>query len=121
MPTFDLSSGIAATAGALTEGRCAANATDSDVVARRTANDNGVAATGVTTSVAFIDSRVADHHQLVAGLEADSEWRLVDRDSDGLAQMQAALAGRSGLDSIRILAHGRPGALLLGEIGRAHV
>jgi Ca2+-binding RTX toxin-like protein/alpha-tubulin suppressor-like RCC1 family protein len=112
--TFDLSSGIAATAGALTEGRCAANATDSDVVASRTANDNGVAATGVTTSVAFIDSRVADHQQLIAGLEADSEWRLVDGDSDGLAQVQAALAGRSGLDSIRILAHGRPGTLLLG-------
>jgi hypothetical protein len=75
---------------------------------------DGTAAAGTTTTVAFIDSRVADHQDLIAGLGPNDEWVVIDGGSDGVLQMQAALAGRSGLASIRILAHGRPGALLLG-------
>ncbi|MCB1968687.1 MAG: DUF4347 domain-containing protein, partial [Candidatus Accumulibacter sp.] len=75
---------------------------------------------GITTSIVFIDSRLEDCETLVADVSADSEWLLVDSDSDGLAQMQAALAGRSDLASIRILAHGRPGALLLGASELTH-
>jgi hypothetical protein len=63
----------------------------------------------------FIDSRVADHPTLIAGLSADSVPVWLDAAHDGLEQMQAALAGRRDLASIRILAHGRPGALTIGS------
>jgi hypothetical protein len=63
----------------------------------------------------FIDSRVTDYPALVAGLSADTEWVLLDQDQDGVRQMQAALADRRDLASIRILAHGRPGALRIGS------
>ncbi|WP_034930090.1 DUF4347 domain-containing protein, partial [Candidatus Accumulibacter vicinus] len=72
------------------------------------------------TRLVFIDSRVADHQGLIAGLGADSEWMLLDSDSEGVPQVQAALNGRSGLASIRILAHGRSGALLLGASELTH-
>jgi hypothetical protein len=62
----------------------------------------------------FIDSRVADHSTLIAGLGADSELVWLDATQDGLQQMQAALADQRDLASIRILAHGRPGALRIG-------
>jgi Ca2+-binding RTX toxin-like protein len=62
----------------------------------------------------FIDSRVADHSTLIAGLGADSELVWLDATQDGLQQMNAALADRRDLASIRILAHGRPGALWIG-------
>jgi Ca2+-binding RTX toxin-like protein len=62
----------------------------------------------------FIDSRVADFQTLVAGLSADTEWVLLDADQDGVRQMQAVLADRCHLASIKILAHGRPGALMIG-------
>jgi hypothetical protein len=63
----------------------------------------------------FIDSRVADHPTLIAGLSADSEPVWLDATQDGLGQMQAALADRRDLASIRILAHGCPGALMIGS------
>jgi fibronectin-binding autotransporter adhesin len=63
----------------------------------------------------FIDSRVADYPALVAGLSADTEWALLDQDQDGVRQMQAVLADRRDLASIRILAHGSPGALRIGS------
>jgi hypothetical protein len=67
--------------------------------------------------IVFIDSRVADHSTLIAGLSADSELVWLDATQDGLQQMQAALADRRDLASIRILAHGRPGALRIGAGG----
>ncbi|MER2625823.1 MAG: DUF4347 domain-containing protein, partial [Accumulibacter sp.] len=66
-------------------------------------------------TIVFIDSRVADHPTLIAGLSAECEPVWLDATQDGLAQMQAALADRRDLASIRILAHGRPGALRIGS------
>ena len=63
----------------------------------------------------FIDSRVTDYPALVAGLSVDTEWFLLDQDKNGVLQMQAVLADRRDLASIRILAHGRPGALRIGS------
>ncbi len=63
----------------------------------------------------FIDSRVADHSTLISGLSADSEPVWLDATQDGLQQMQAALADQHDLASIRILAHGRPGAMQIGS------
>ncbi len=66
----------------------------------------------MTKSLVFIDSRVAD-----------TSWILLDSDHDGIEQMQAALAGYSGLESIQIVSHGSSGALWLGTtlLDQSHV
>ncbi len=43
----------------------------------------------MSSSMVFIDSRVADYQSLIAGLGADSEWMLLDDDRDGVLQVQA--------------------------------
>ena len=58
-------------------------------------------------TVIFIDSRVADHPTLIAGLGADCEPVWLDDARDGLKQMRAAVAGWCDLASIRILARSR--------------
>ncbi|HPU52823.1 MAG TPA: DUF4347 domain-containing protein, partial [Burkholderiaceae bacterium] len=76
-----------------------------------------------STPLVFIDRRVADLPTVLAGLDAESEYLLLDTDRDGVRQMAIALANRRDLASLRILAHGRPGALMLGasELTRAAV
>ena len=64
--------------------------------------------------IVFIDSRVNDIQSLIAGLGPDTQWVMVDANQDGIAQMQAALAGLSGLDSIQVVSHGSVGTLVLG-------
>ena len=69
----------------------------------------------------FIDSRVSDQQALIDDLRARSdsatgfEVVVIDRGSDGLAQIDAALAGRSGIDALHVVSHGDDGALLLGS------
>jgi len=62
----------------------------------------------------FVDYRVEDRAVLLAGLGADCEWRLVGPDEDGLRQIRVALGGQRDVASIRIVAHGWPGTILLG-------
>jgi hypothetical protein len=52
---------------------------------------------------------------LLAGLGADCEWRLVGPDEGGLRRFAQPSTGSATVDSIRIIAHGRPGAILLGS------
>ena len=66
------------------------------------------------TNWIFVDHRVADRPSLLAGLDAHGPWRLIGADEDGLRQIRQALAGQGEAASIRIVAHGRPGAIRLG-------
>ncbi len=67
------------------------------------------------TSIIFFDKRVRDYQLLIATLPADSEYALIDTDSDGIHQMANYLAGRHNLDSIQIVSHGDKGSLQLGS------
>ena len=67
------------------------------------------------TEIAFIDFRIADIQQYVHGLPGNVEIILIDHESDGVAQIAAALAGRDGIDAIHILSHGHEGKLALGN------
>jgi alpha-tubulin suppressor-like RCC1 family protein len=111
---IDLSNRAACTGGLVINQQSTGNARDFDAARGRGGSGGRAAESGTTTNIVFIDARVADHQDLIAGLGEDSEWLLVDGGSDGVLQMADALADRRGLTSIRILAHGRPGALLLG-------
>ena len=48
-------------------------------------------------NIVFIDSRVADYQTIVAALPIDTDWYLLDRNSDGVSQIQSILANYLGL------------------------
>ena len=64
--------------------------------------------------IAFIDPNVSDVDTLVAGLDPSVEIVMLDADQDGVEQIAAALSGRSDVDAIHILSHGKEGSLSLG-------
>ena len=63
----------------------------------------------VRHEVAFIDPNISDLETFLAGLRPDVEAIVLHRASSAIAQMAKALKGRTGLDVIHIVAHGRPG------------
>ena len=69
------------------------------------------------TEVVFVDKRVGNYEELVSDLlsEDDLEVYFLDRNSDGLTQIEQALAGRSDIDALHILSHGEQGQLRLGS------
>ncbi|MBF0125128.1 MAG: DUF4347 domain-containing protein, partial [Magnetococcales bacterium] len=68
------------------------------------------------STLIFVDSSLANFQSLVHSLPADQEVILLNPGQDGLAQMAAALSGRSGLAAIHLFSHGSPGTLQLGSV-----
>ena len=66
----------------------------------------------MSNAIVFVDSRVAGYERLVAA--ATAELVVLDQERDGLAQIASHLAGRTGIDAIHVVSHGRPGALRVG-------
>ncbi|MBF0201806.1 MAG: DUF4347 domain-containing protein [Desulfamplus sp.] len=65
---------------------------------------------------AIIDTQVTDFHLLEqAAIEAGMEVILLSGQGDGLAELAAALAGRSGIEALHILSHGSSGQIILGQ------
>ncbi|WP_058642362.1 tandem-95 repeat protein [Pseudacidovorax intermedius] len=70
--------------------------------------------------IAFVDLSLPDAAGMVADLRQQQaagrpiEVVTIGADEDGLAVMSGALAGRSGLDAVHVLAHGSDGRLQLG-------
>ncbi|QDL11410.1 hypothetical protein DP113_29260 [Brasilonema octagenarum UFV-E1] len=65
--------------------------------------------------VVFIDANVDDSQSLILGAVAEAEVIVLENHSDGIAQITAALVGRSDISSIHIVSHGAPGCLYLGN------
>ena len=79
-----------------------------------------LAATQTDTPVAqavFIDSRVPDLQDLIAGAQPGEKVFVLDSDQDGLDQIASDLAsaGLSDLSAISIVGHGASGQMLLGS------
>ena len=64
--------------------------------------------------IAFIDTSIAGYQTLLDGLREGVEAVLIDGARDGLTQIAAALAGRSGIEAVHVFTHGAPGVLQLG-------
>ena len=64
--------------------------------------------------IAFIDTSIAGYQTLLEGLREGVEAVLIDGAHDGVAQIAAALAGRSGIEAVHVFTHGAPGMLQLG-------
>ncbi len=86
-------------------------------VASATAATAATAATSATTdthTVYVIDENVADYQQIVSALPKGSEVILIDPNSDGVAQLAAALKGQTGITDLSIISHGAAGEITLG-------
>ena len=64
--------------------------------------------------IVFVDGALPQLGQLVADIDPDVEIHVLDLRENGVAQMAAVLEGRSGIETVHILSHGREGALVLG-------
>src|SRR4051812_1359873 len=64
--------------------------------------------------IVFIDPSVRDYRTLLSGRVA-GEVVVLNPDRDGVQQIADYLHGRSGIESIDIVSHGRAGAVRLGD------
>ncbi|WP_417840715.1 DUF4347 domain-containing protein, partial [Terasakiella sp.] len=87
------------------------NAMDAEAKAVQSSHDSDAP---TATEIYFIDSNVADYDQLIAGLDADAEYVVLNGDENGLDQMAAALSARSNLSAVHVISHGGQGEVLLG-------
>ena len=64
--------------------------------------------------IVFIDGNLPDIDVLLSGIDPNIEVVILSTDTVGVEQIASHLEGRSGIDGIHIIAHGRPGTLDLG-------
>ncbi len=67
-----------------------------------------------TTEIVFVDPTVPNYQELLSGMDPNIEVIMLDSGKDGMEQMAASLAGRTGIDAIHIISHGTEGQLSLG-------
>jgi hypothetical protein len=80
-------------------------------------NDYNAAQTETTvTEIVFIEGNVADAALLAQAMGAGREVHVLDPAGDGLAQIAAWLAGRSGITALHIVSHGAQAELELGAL-----
>ena len=65
-------------------------------------------------TLVFVDPRVADYQQIVAGAAPGAKVVLLNTETGGLEQIAAYLQGHSNVDSVHILSHGAEATLQLG-------
>jgi serralysin len=69
----------------------------------------------MSREIAFIDSNIPDFDSLLLGLRPGIEAISLSPQRAASAQIAEALCGRTGLDAIHIIAHGRPGEISFGS------
>ena len=67
------------------------------------------------STITFIDANVDDIETLIASIDPNSEIVILSGESDGVEQIAAHLEGRTNIDAIHIISHGRSGTLDLGD------
>lgn len=79
---------------------------------------NPISSTGqpAPNAIVFVEADVADYQSLLAGLAPGTEVHVLDAGADGLARMAQVLEGRSGIDAVHIVSHGKEGAVSLGSL-----
>ena len=66
-----------------------------------------------TTEIVFVSASVSDVQAFLTS-RPGTEVIVLDANRDGMAQIAAALSGRSGISAIHILSHGQAGQITLG-------
>ena len=67
------------------------------------------------TQFVFIDPAVQDHGTLLRGLEPGAAACVLDPGRDGVRQIAEALAHRTGVTAVSVIAHGTAGSIALGS------
>jgi hypothetical protein len=67
------------------------------------------------TEVVFVQGDLPDLRTLLQGMAPGLEVHVIDPAGDGLQQVADVLAGRSGIDAVHLMTHGRSGAVALGR------
>jgi ELWxxDGT repeat protein len=67
------------------------------------------------SSLLFVDAGVADIQTLIQSAAAGTEVHQLQAGQDAIAQITQMLLGRSGIESLQIVSHGRSGGIQLGE------
>ena len=83
-------------------------------LARRSITQGALPGNGCT-QVVFIDPSVRDHHALLGGLDTGAAGYVLDPARDGVQQIAEALADRTGLSAVSVIAHGMAGSVRLGS------
>jgi len=65
--------------------------------------------------IVFVDGKLQDAQQLIAGLPSGTEVVVLDSSKDGLQQIADYLKNRSDVDAIHLLSHGTEGTVELGN------
>ncbi|MFG0721243.1 Ig-like domain-containing protein [Pseudomonas sp. GLN_6] len=99
--------------------------TTADASQTQSADDSSQHATDVVTppaassdqrqEIVFVDGKLQDVQQLIAGLPSGTEVVVLDSNKDGLQQIADYLKDRSDVDAIHLLSHGSEGAVELGN------
>ncbi len=105
---------LAADAGAAVE--VAASSATSSCVANATDDGPTGQCESQRVDLVFVDSAVDNLDHLVGGLADGHELVLLNAHQNGLQQITDSLAGRTNVNSIHIVAHGRSGQLQLGDV-----
>jgi trimeric autotransporter adhesin len=67
------------------------------------------------TEVVFVDAGVQDYQQLINNLPVGSEVVTLDSTRDGFAQMAEYLSGRTEIDAVHLISHGRASEVHAGS------
>ncbi|MBS0356191.1 MAG: DUF4347 domain-containing protein [Proteobacteria bacterium] len=94
----------------------AANLDDLMVVSDPALGLGALALNSSRQEVVFVEGNLPNLDELLQGMGAGREVHVLDPEQDGLAQMAQILAGRSGIDAIHLLSHGKAGAVDLGSL-----
>jgi hypothetical protein len=70
----------------------------------------------MSTSIVFIDSRVANYQTFIDGFTQPTEVFLLTPESDGVEQIVTQLQARTGIDALHIISQGSVGALYLDNM-----
>lgn len=65
--------------------------------------------------IVFVDTRVENYEQLIAGIDADAEIVVLDPRRDGIDQIAERLRGRTDIDAIHLIGEGSAAELHLGS------
>lgn len=99
--------------------------TTADASQTQSADDSSQHATDAVTppaassdqrqEIVFVDGKLQDAQQLIAGLPSGTEFVVLDSNKDGLQQIADYLKDRSNVDAIHLLSHGSEGTVELGN------
>jgi large repetitive protein len=107
------SQAVEASAAAAASARSSSDATITD--SHDSAHVDAVTVAPPASEIVFITTSTPDWQKLAGNVREGVEVILLDPEQDGVEQVSAALAGRTGITAVHIVSHGADGMIILGN------